>query len=93
MKFYLDKDDDDLLFWTKIMKNKFTAIYTNIYISNKSKNYTIEFFKNSKEHNTKNAAYIDNEFKQFYLNGKCYSYNDDFTKESWRRFIKMQAFL
>ena len=38
MKFYVDNYDDKLLFWAKIMKNKFTAIYTNIYISNKNKN-------------------------------------------------------
>jgi hypothetical protein len=66
--------------------NKLTAIYSD-------NNYAI-FCKNGKYYNTKNAAYIHNSaYKEFWLNDKYYGNQNDFTKESWRRFTKLQAFL
>jgi len=85
MKFYRNKEND-FSYWILIRANKLTAIYHNY-------DY-IAFFKNSKLHNDKNAAYIyGNKYKQFCLNDKDYGTNNDFTKESWRRFSKLQAFL
>ena len=72
-----------------IILNKKDAIYyTFVY------NHHIVFYKNGMLHNAKNAAYInDLGYKQFVLNDECYGNNNDFTKKSWRRFVKMQAFL
>jgi hypothetical protein len=68
----------------KILSNKLNAIYSY---------YSVLFFKNGKEHNPKNAAYISNKIKQFKLNNKFYGDQDDFTKYSWRRFVKLSTFL
>ncbi len=84
MKFYRDKFIWE--YWRKIINNKLTAIYfTEVYI---------EFFKNGKGHNIKNAAFIRHDGdKQFWLNDKRYGYKFNFTKKSWRRFIKLQVFI
>ncbi len=68
-------------------RKKITCIYIN--------NSTIIFFKNGKYHNNKNVAYFNyfNNFKEFWLNGKIYGTEYKFTKQSWRRFFKMQTFL
>jgi hypothetical protein len=73
----------------KITLNKLDAIYyAFIY------NHHIVFYKNGKLHNSKNAAYTSsNKYKEFSLNGKCYGNHHEFNKKSWRRFVKMQAFL
>jgi hypothetical protein len=89
MKFYKDNFNNNfgLKFWLKIKNNKLTAIHSNY------KNI-VSFFKNSKHHNIKNAALIySNSDKEFYLNDIYYGYNPDFTKLSWRKFAKLQAFL
>ena len=92
MKFFKDNNFNFnnnfvLKFWLKIINNKLTAIYLN------HKN-TVSFFKNAKLHNSKNAALIySNADKEFYLNHLYYGYNNTFTKSSWRKFIKLQAFL
>jgi hypothetical protein len=70
-------------FWCKIYDNKLNAIYLDYSI--------VRFFKNGRLHNSKNAAYISDGYQAFYLNDK--DYGDHYTKESWRKFIKMQAFL
>jgi hypothetical protein len=45
-------------------------------------------------HNYKNTAYSDNYgYKEFFLNGKAYGNQNHFTKETWRRFCKLKAFL
>ena len=93
MKFYNDKKKNDL--WSKIMTNKLSAIYTYNTIK---KNTYVYFYKNGQDHNTKNAACIRydnrfNRFKQFYLHGKHYGNQNDFTKSSWRKFVKLQVFL
>ncbi len=85
MKFYRDKKNT--YYWHKIYSNNLTAIYSRDFIM---------FFKNGIKHNTKNAVYISDYkyiYKEFYLNDKCYGYNDDFTKKSWRKFVKLKAFL
>jgi hypothetical protein len=85
MKFYREKEISSYYFG-KIKNNKFNAIY--------SKSEYIQFFKNGIYHNTKNADYIHNDgYKEFSLNGKFYGNQDKFTKESWRKFSKLQAFL
>jgi hypothetical protein len=89
MKFYADKGFWNL--WNKIINNNLTCIYYD--------SIAVRFFKNGNFHNSKNAAYINysnyKQFKQFCLNGKLYGDNDDddFTKCSWRKFTKLQAFL
>ena len=68
-----------------IYKNALTAIYICPYY--------ITFYKNGKIHNTKNAAHINGIFNNYYLNNEFYGNKYDFTKESWRRFCKLKAFL
>ena len=83
MKFYTYKYGFN--FWNKIKVMKLSAIYGSCFI--------VWFFKNGKEHNNKNASYVDKNAKSFYLNGNYYGNHNDLTKESWQRFIKMQVFL
>ena len=85
MKFYKDNYRNKYIYWCKIKDNKLTAIYYD--------SIAVRFFKNGNHHNTKNAAYVYDGYKEFYLNDKCCSIDDDFTKESWRRFVKLQAFI
>ena len=86
MKFYRDMNNYDD-YWNKIRNNKLNAILLDYYNA-------VLFYKNGKENNTKNASYIAKSgYKQFCLNDKDYGTNNDFTKESWRRFVKLQAFL
>ncbi len=82
MKFYKNKD-----YYNFIVNNNLAAIYSNTH------NNIITFFKKGEEHNTKNAAYISDGYKTFNLNDNFYGYHTDFTKESWRRFAKLRAFL
>mgnify|MGYP007069469517 CR=1 FL=1 len=84
MKFYIDKFNSPYI---KIINNKLTSVFMSFH-------KTTMFFKNGKYHNNKNAAiyYIDG-IKDFRLNGKYYSNQNKFTKKSWRRFVKLQAFL
>jgi hypothetical protein len=85
MKFYKDVEYSEHL--NKVYSNKLTCIYFNVFKS-------VFFFKNAKYHNDKNAAYISMYgTKGFYLNDKLYGNQDRFAKESWHRFVKMQAFL
>ncbi len=84
MKFY--KDKVNFYYLRKIRLHKLTSIYID--------NIGVDFFKNGKRHNTKNACFVkDNIIKSFDLNGKYYGYHNEFTKQSWRRFVKLQAFL
>ncbi len=84
MKFY--KDNIRNYFWNRISVNKLTAIHS-------STKY-VQFFKNGKYHNPNNADFIDNKgFKEFSLYDKSYGNHNDFTKHSWRRFVKLQIFL
>lgn len=82
MKFYKDKT---FYYWALILINKSNAI-----INHKSE---IRFFKNGLEHNFKNAALSYGFCKHFFLNGKNYGDQYEFTKESWRKFVKLQVFL
>ena len=82
MRFYKQKTNTNYCGF--IFKNKLNAIYQG---------FAIIFFENGLEHNSKNAAYIGCFLKAFYLNGKYYGNENSFTKELWRRFVKMQAFL
>ena len=84
MKFYRDKKNN-IYYWSKIEANKLTAIHSD---------YSVSFFKNGKRHNSKNTACVYYfVIKEFFLNGKRYGYENDFTKKSWRKFVKIQAFL
>ncbi len=84
MKFYID--NKDYFYSNKISINKLTAVYGYLYY--------IYFFKNGKRHNTKNTAYIRyNGYKEYWLNNKRYGTINHFTKQSWRKFVKLQAFL
>ena len=70
----------------EIRFNNLTAIYDNY--------YNVIFYKNGKRHNSKNTSYISkNGRKEFCLNAIYYGSEEDFTKKSWRRFVKLQAFL
>jgi hypothetical protein len=68
-----------------IYNNKLTCIHSN--------NIGVAFYKNGFIHNTKNAADVDGKYKQFCLNAKHYGYEDKFNKQSWRKSIKLVAFL
>jgi hypothetical protein len=84
MKFYKEKNINYSYFWFKIHNFNITAIYFD---------YRTFFFKNGKFHNFKNATYTDNNgSKEFSLNNKFYGNHNDFTKQSWRRFVKLQVF-
>ena len=84
MKFY--KDARFYYYIDKIVLKKLNCIYTS-HVSQ------IIFYKNGLRHNDKNIAYNYNGYKEFYLNGKYYGNNVNFTKKSWRKFVKLQAFL
>jgi hypothetical protein len=86
MKFYRYVISANYL--NKIENNNLTAIYSNVCDS-------VFFIKNAKQHNPKNFSYIryDKKYKKFCLNSKYYGSEEDFTKESWRRFFKLKAFL
>jgi hypothetical protein len=82
MKFYKSKYYVPLFNFDE----KFTAIYCHYEY--------VKFVKNGMYHNTKNAAYIRlYGYKDFSLNDIKYGDNYKFTKQSWRRFCKLQAFL
>ena len=88
MKFYININSWTWDYLNKIINNKLTAIFSN-------KSSYVEFFKNGSFYsNAKNAAFINYiGRKEFYLNGKYYGDKYTFTKQSWRRFAKLQAFL
>ena len=67
-----------------ITLNELTCIYNT--------NFLTLFYYNGNYHNHKNMAYIGVK-KEFYLNGICYGNENKFTKSSWRKFAKLQAFL
>ena len=85
MKFY--KDYFCRQFWRNIFNDKLTCVYFD------DEYKGIIFYKNGKEHNTKNAAYFKNTIKEFRLNDKFYGNHRDFNKKSWRSFLKLQVFL
>jgi hypothetical protein len=83
MKFYRDS----YFSWNKVTSNKLNCICQNLL-------KFIYFFKNGKLSNTKNAAHIaEYGYKEFWLNDKIYGYENDFTKQSWRKVIKLQVFI
>ena len=85
MKFYIE-DKNSNVYWNKIEDYKLAAIYYDY--------YNVIFYKNGKTHNTKNVAYIRRDgYKTFCLNDKYFGDQNDFTKHSWRKFVKLQAFL
>ena len=84
MKFY--KDNTNIYSFNEMNHNKLTYVYCN--------KITVQFIKNGKNHNFKNMGYIvNNTTKWFYLYGKYFGNQNDFTKSSWRKFAKLQAFL
>ena len=86
MKFYKD-NKNNYYFW-QIKSNNSTAIYSNY------NHMFIFFYKNGCKNNVKNASYINKySEKDFCLNGKYYGNESHFTKKSWRKFVKLQAFL
>jgi hypothetical protein len=72
------------IYVNKIRSNNLNAIFHDY--------YEVIFYKNGKIHNSKNAAiYSKSRGKNFWLYDMNYS--NEFTKKSWRKFVKMQAFL
>ena len=48
------------------------------------------WYKNGKRHREDGPAIEYNAYhKRWYLNDKCYGLNNDFTNESWERFVKL----
>ena len=100
MKFYRDKYSSSHYFYlTKAENNNLNAICID------SANI-VRFLINGKRHNTKNASfyefYEDKIYKIFYLNDEAYysDYNkhldgneNEYDKQSWRRFVKLIMFL
>ena len=92
MKFYKnDYEDYDF----RIIDDKLSAVYNYCsYDYGYHYHYFITFYKDGNCHNNKNACYVDDEgMKLFNLNGISYGNQDKFTKQSWRKFVKLQAFL
>ena len=86
MKFYKDKN---FWYWNKIKDNKLTAIHIDCCGCN-----CVRFLKNGFLCNYKNAACIqDSNYKSFFLNNNLYGNESEFTKSSWRKFVKLQAFI
>ncbi len=90
MKFYTDIIIYKFYYYY-ITSGKLTCIhFDKLYDS-------VVFYKNGQLHNSKNASYFGynklNSFKEFWLNGRYYGTNYTFTKSSWRKFAKLQAFL
>lgn len=84
MKFYRYVESAKYL--NKIYSNKLTVYYRQ---SN-----AVIFYKNSHFCNLKNASYICiSGYKEFWFNNKLYGTEKDFTKQTWRRFAKLRAFL
>ena len=51
------------------------------------------WYKNGLRHRKDGPAVeYNNKDKEWYLNGKCYGDDDDFTNESWIRFVKTLIF-
>jgi hypothetical protein len=80
--------------------NQFVGNYLNIIFNYKLNaiyfydSGAVAFFKNGKAHSYKNAAYIGRDaYKEFWLNGNFYGDKYNFTKKSWRKFVKLQLFL
>ena len=84
MKFYKDGFHENF-YSRKINALKLNSVYNS--------SFTVWFCKYGIFHNNKNASYISNGYKGFYLNNKLYGNQDDFTKQSWRKFVKLQVFL
>ncbi len=85
MKFY--RYVNSFIYLNKIYTNKLTAVYFN-------NNSYVQFYKNGKYHNSKNASYIFiSGYKEFWFNNKRYGTEKDFTKQTWRRFVKLKVFL
>jgi hypothetical protein len=78
MKFYISN------YW-RIRDFKLTAIDFDYYY--------VRFYENGVLNKKNRADHHYDNYKKFYLNGKYYGNQDDFTKQSWRHFIKLQAFL
>jgi hypothetical protein len=82
MKFYREKKTSG--YWQIIKSFKLTAVYSLHFVI---------FFKNGLRHNSKNAAYIAGRIPDFWLNGIFYGSKKEFSKKSWRKFVKLQAFI
>jgi hypothetical protein len=85
MKFYAFNKRKN--FYLAIIKNKkLTAIYSD--------SFAVDFFKDGLRSNCKEAAHIRSDrFKEYFFNEIYYGNSQYFTKKSWRRFIKLRAFL
>jgi hypothetical protein len=88
MKFYRDKYSSSHYFYlTKAENNNLNAICID------SANI-VRFLINGKRHNTKNASFYESKiYKIFYLNDEAYGNENEYDKQSWRRFVKLRMFL
>ena len=51
------------------------------------------WYKNGQWHREDGPAYQGiSAYKEWCLNGKCYGYNDQYTIESWKKFVKTLIF-
>ena len=83
-KHYSYSNYNTYIYVNKIRFNNLNAIFHDY--------YEVIFYKNGKIHNSKNAAiYSESSGKNFWLYDMNYS--NEFTKESWRKFVKLKAFL
>jgi hypothetical protein len=85
MKFYKEIDQYQHYYWNKIYIFRINAIYCDF--------LSTIFLENGRHSNIKNAAYIGKYNKKYYLHSKFYGDKYNFNKQSWRRFVKLQAFL
>lgn len=84
----------------KILKNTYGKLYydpsdndsTGCYSITDYHNNMICYYKDTELHNEKGAAIINGDVKKYWLNGKRYGDQDDYTDEFWIRFCKLKVF-
>ena len=74
-----------------LVKNVYYGIPINFTGVVRDEDGDIAYYLNGKLHRTDGPA-IEEKFgnKEWYLNGKRYGYDDDFTNKSWIRFVKLE---
>ena len=86
MKFFHNRHYSNTPYLIDIIHNKFDAIYQR-------SNFCVYFFKNGKIHNEKGAAkiHVYLKIKEFYYNGEYFGI--DFSKQTWKSYVKMLIFI
>ena len=95
--FFLDFEDKDI--FTGVVKDRYNTIA--YYLNGKSHRtdgpaitYASgekQWWLNDRRHREDGPAVeLSHDSKEWWLNGKAYGHNDDYTNESWIRFVKLE---